>query len=392
MRIKMLLPLAGLMLPLCAFSQGVNDITVSGRDSRYNALRYAASFLTIAPDSRASGMGDLGVATSPDAYSTAWNVGKLANIESGMGLALGYTPWLQKLVKDIDLAYLTGYYRIDENQVIGGALRYFSLGEMIFRDNNGIETMVFNPNEFSLDGSYSRRLGESFSMGLSARYIYSNLAGNYTSGGETMNPAHAFAVDLGAYYHTKVRLGDYPSTITAGLSISNIGSKITYSANNKNFLPMNLRLGGGLLANLDQYNSLGIYLDLNKLLLPTPKIYADGDSLTYWSSQGISVASAIFKSFTDGNYQGSVFKEEMQEINLSIGAEYIYDKKFFVRTGFFYEHERKGGRKYLTAGAGLKLNVFGLDISYLIPTVPGGHPLAQTLRFSLVLDIGAMGD
>ncbi|HON18646.1 MAG TPA: type IX secretion system outer membrane channel protein PorV [Salinivirgaceae bacterium] len=367
-------------------AQNPNDPDILGR--KFNPIKHALPFLTISPDSRSAGMGDVGVATSPDAYSINWNIGKLANIDGKTGIGLGYTPWLRKLnVKDINLTYLSGYYRIDENQVLASSLRYFSLGSMIFTDNQGNPIKDFNPNEFSFDAGYSRRLGPKFSMGLASRFIYSNLTGTMQLGSETLKPAKAFSIDLGAFYQNQTRLGDYPSKITAGIAFTNIGTKVTYSENNKNFLPMNLRLGGGLNLELDQYNGLGFYVDLNKLLVPTPD---PRDTLN--SNQNISVASAIFQSFSDApGYHSSKYREELQEIMWSVGIEYLYDKKLAIRTGYFYENEFKGNRKYFTAGAGFKLNVLSMDISYLIPTV-ANHPLAQTLRFSLVLDLGAMMD
>ncbi|MGI6478267.1 MAG: type IX secretion system outer membrane channel protein PorV [Salinivirgaceae bacterium] len=386
MTVKNLLFLTLFLLCNQLFAQHIDSVDVSGKHLRYNPVRHAVPFLTISPDSRSSGMGDVGAATSPDIYSVNWNVGKLANIEGKTGIALGYTPWLKRLVKDIHLSYLTGYYRLDENQVFGGSLRYFSLGQVVFRDNTGQEITVFIPNEFAFDGAYSRKLGTSFSMGLAARYIFSNLTGTLSSGTDVLKPAHAFAVDLGSYYHTKLDVGDIPSVVTAGLAFTNIGTKVTYSANNKYFLPMNLRLGGGLAMELDDYNKLSLYADLNKLMVPT-----HADSIGSGSNT-ISVPVAIFKSFSDApGVNGSVFREEMQEIMISVGVEYVYSKLFAVRAGYFHEHERKGNRKYVTAGAGLKFNALGIDLSYLIPVI-AHHPLSQTIRFSLVLDIGAMSN
>ncbi|MDD4747465.1 MAG: type IX secretion system outer membrane channel protein PorV [Salinivirgaceae bacterium] len=385
---KLLLSILALFLFTTVFGQMSDDEDLGGRDIRYNPIRHAAPFLTISPDSRSSGMGDVGVATTPDAYSSNWNIGKLANIDGQTGIALGYTPWLKSLVNDIHLSYLTGYFRLDENQVVSGSLRYFSLGEITFRDNTGGEIRQFIPNEFAIDGGYSRRLGPTFSMGISGRYMYSNLTGTMTSGSETLKAGHAFAVDLGSYYHQDVNLGEYNGKVTAGLAFTNIGTKVTYSENNKNFLPMNLRLGTGLLIDLDQYNSIAFYLDMNKLLVPTPD---PTDSLDY-NRQNTSVAAAIFQSFSDApGVNGSVFKEEIQEIMWSFGVEYLYDKKLAIRTGYFHENARKGNRKYITAGAGFKLNVLSMDLSYLIST-EANHPLSKTLRFSLVLDIGAMID
>ena len=367
---------------------------ITGQSKTSNALRYTVAFLTIAPDSRASGMGDLGVATSADAFSLNWNIAKLSDIQGNAGLSLGYTPWLKKLVDDINLAYLTGYYRLDENQVFGAGLRYFSLGYLDFTDADGGILKAFRPYEFSLDAGYSRKLGPLFSIGLTARYIHSNLAGNFTSqqGGEDMRPGNALATDLGSYFHKKIRINDYRGKVSAGLIFSNIGMKMTYSENNKHFLPMAMKLGGGLSLDLDNYNALGFYTDLSKLLVPTPGNKWDST----FHGQNTSVVSAIFRSFydapgyKDGDKVVKGWQEEFQEIMISVGAEYLYSEVLAIRAGYYGEHERKGNRKYITMGVGFKLNVLGMDLSYLIPT-RGNSPLAHTVRFNLILDLGAMG-
>lgn len=359
-----------------------------GTDGSRRSLRYTTAFLTISPDSRGSGMGDVGVATPADAFSLNWNVAKLADIEGNVGIAVGYTPWLKKLVNDIHLTYLTGYYRIDNNQVFGASLRYFSLGDITLTDVGGEVVKDFRPHEFSIDGAYSRKLSPDFSIGLAARFIHSNLVGSYNTTSEELHPGNAFAVDLGGYYRKEFRLGDYSSAVSAGLNFSNIGTKVTYSANTKNFLPMTLKIGGGLSLDLDNFNGLGFYVDASKLLVPTPLNKYDETP----NGQNTSVITSIFQSFYDApGVQGSVAKEELQEVMLSAGVEYLYDKKLAIRAGHYYEHENKGGRRYFTMGVGFKLNVFGMDVSYLIPTIPN-NPLAHTIRFSLVMDIGAMGD
>lgn len=372
-----------------AWSQNESITIDELQGKEYNPIRTAVPFLMIAPDSRSAGMGDVGAATTPDEGSMYWNPAKLSFIENDFGMSVSYTPWLRFLVDDINLAYLTGHYRLDENQVVGASLRYFSLGDIQFTDNQGEAIKTFNPNEFSLSGTYARRLGEVFSMALSARYIHSNLTG---STDDNTHPGNAFAFDLGLFYTQDVSVGGKDAKMNYGLAFSNIGSKVAYSETTKNFLPMNMRLGGAFMYQLDDYNSLGIALDFNKLLAPTTTYSLNQDSLVVADDvSDVSVATAIVESFYDapGISGMTTFEEELKEINTSIGVEYWYDKKLAFRAGYFYEPREKGNRKYFTMGAGLRLNVFGIDVAYLIPTT-ANNPLKNTIRFSLLFNFDAM--
>jgi len=353
-----------------------------------NVVSTAVPFLTIAPDSRAGAMGDAGVATSPDMNSQYWNPAKYAFIESELGAALSYSPWLSKLVDDINLAYLAGYKRLDDQQVVSASLRYFSLGSIAFRDDQGQLTSYQNPNEFAFDVAYTRLLSEKFSGAVAMRYIRSDLTGGQDLGGSESHPGNSFAADIAFYYRNEMRRSRKNSAFSAGLNISNIGAKISYTDGAvKDFIPTNMRLGVAYETELDDYNSFTFAFDVNKLLVPTPNpksTTADDGSLIfdYGFSQDKSVIGGMFSSFSDA--PGGM-KEELQEINLSFGVEYWYQKQFALRVGYFHENENKGNRKYFTAGAGFKLNVFTLDFSYLLPTVTN-HPLENTLRFSLAFD------
>lgn len=355
------------------FAQTTNSSTGA------NTILTGVPFLTIAPDSRAGAMGDAGVASSPDMNSQYWNPAKYAFIESEMGIGLSYTPWLRNLVDDINLAYLVGYKQLDDLQTVSASLRYFSLGNIEFMSNVGTPEGQQNPNEFAFDVAYTRLLSDYFSGSVGLRYIHSDLA----PGAEGVTPGNSFAADIAFYYQNNMRVNRKESTVSAGINISNIGSKISYTdGETKDFIPTNLRLGVGYETEMDEYNKIGFYFDINKLLVPTPN--ADSvDIVEGGYSKDKSVIGGIFSSFTDAP---GGFKEELQEINLSFGAEYWYNEQFALRAGYFYEHENKGNRKFITAGAGLKLNVFALDFSYLIPTARN-HPLENTLRFSLSFDI-----
>lgn len=377
-----------------------------------NTITTAVPFLLIAPDSRGGAMGDVGVAVSPDANSMHWNPSKLAFAKELTGnefeISLGYSPWLKAIVPDINLAYLSAYKQLDRDQSIGMSLRYFSLGNITFTDITGKPIREFKPNEFALDVAYSRKLSDNFSVGITGKYIYSNLTGGTQAAGQDTKPGKAGAADLSAFYTTDdINLGGMDSRLSAGINISNIGNKVSYTnaTSERDFLPANLRLGSALTMDFDEFNRFTFALDMSKLLVPTPPVYEEGSFTNIVAGQdpNVGVVSGIFQSFTDapgfilpdeqGNYQldadgkavvqkGSVFKEELREINLSFGAEYWYSGQFAVRTGFFYEHPTKGNRQYFTIGAGLKYNVFALDLSYLVPTTQR-NPLANTLRFTL---------
>ncbi|WP_423126740.1 type IX secretion system outer membrane channel protein PorV [Gaoshiqia sp. Z1-71] len=355
-----------------------------------NTISTAVPFLTIAPDSRAGGMGDAGVATSPDMNSQHWNPAKYAFMESDLGVGLSYTPWLRNLIDDINLAYLAGYKKLDDVQTISASLLYFALGEITFMDSWGNYQGLQNPNEFAFDVAYSRLLSEKFSGSVALRYIRSDLTGGQMVGDVETHAGNSFAADIAFYFRNEMRRNRRNSVLSAGLNISNIGNKISYSDGmTKDFIPTNLRLGTAYETELNQYNTILFTVDFNKLLVPTPNIEVEegegGVIVGGGFSQDKSVISGMFTSFTDAP---GGFKEELQEVNISTGFEYWYNKQFAIRGGYFYEHENKGNRKFVTFGAGLKLNVFALDFSYLVPT-QRNHPLANTLRFSLLFDFEA---
>lgn len=358
------------------FSQNTDEL---------NPIQTVVPFLTIAPDSRAGGMGDAGVATSSDVYSMHWNPAKFAFIKGGGGVGLAYTPWLRNLVPDINIAYLSGFKRIDKKQVISASLIYSSLGVVPFTDDYGNLEREFKPNEFAVDAAYSRLFTQNLSGGIAFRFIYSNLTGGSYSGGAATKPGISFAADISGYYRKNINLFNKDGIFGLGLNFSNIGSKMSYSdAQVADFIPMNMRLGTSGSLFIDPHNRLTLTLDLNKLLVPTPPVYENGEIID-GMDPNVSVPVAIFHSFYDAP---GGFKEEMHEISYASGIEYWYNEQFSVRGGYFYEHESKGNRKYFTVGAGFRLNVFSLDFSYLIPTAQN-NPLARTLRFSLGFDFNS---
>ena len=361
--------------------------TVSAQDKKdmFNPVNTSVTSQTIAPDARAAGMGDVGAATDPDVNSQFWNPAKYPFCISRAGVALNYTPWLRQLVSDMDLAYLAGYYRIGDYSAVSASLRYFSLGEVMTSDD--ANAMTINPYEMSVDVAYSLMLSEKFSIAAAVRWIYSDLTYDYT---DDTSPGSAFAADLACYYNNYINLGDRECQLGIGLNISNIGSKITFGGDdNSEFIPTNMRLGAALMVPIDEYNSFTISADANKLLVPTyPKQEEDESTEDYQQRvqkdyYDVSSISGIFKSF--GDAPGG-FKEEMQEINWSVGAEYIYNDKFSLRAGYHHEAENKGNRKYFTVGAGFRMSAFTLDCGYVIATAKS-NPLDQTLRFTLGFDM-----
>lgn len=349
-----------------------------------NTITTGVPFLTIAPDSRGGAMGDAGVATSPDVNSQHWNPAKYAFAESEMGIALSYTPWLRQLVEDINLAYLVGYKKLDDQQTLSASLRYFTLGDITFMSEYGDPTGQQSPNEFAVDFGYTRLLSDNFSGAVALRYIRSDLTGGQMVNGVPSHAGNAYAADVAFYYQNEMRINRKTSTISAGINISNIGSKISYTeGETKDFIPTNLKLGVAYKTEMDRYNTITFTFDANKLLVPTPDT-ADVDIITGLGSSKSPIAG-IFSSFSDA--PGGM-KEELREITFSAGAEYWYNKQFALRAGYFYEDATKGNRKFFTAGAGLKMNVFALDFSYLLP-VAQNNPLANTLRFTLSFDIDA---
>jgi len=359
-----------------------------------NPIFTALPFLTIAPDSRSGGMGEVGAATSPDVWSMHWNASKYAFIDKEMGAGLSYTPWLRNLgVKDINLAYAAGYYKIDKMSTVAGAIRFFSMGTIQFRDDNGNPTGTFDPKEFTFDLAYARKLSKTFALSIAGRYINSNLTNGVTNDGSGSKAVRTVAADVSCFYKNDTKVNEIPMTYSLGLNVSNIGAKVGYAeAGKKDFIPTNLRLGGGLMFDLDAYNSLGVYGDVTKLLVPTPPktVRDDQGNLVYVGNSkdnDVGVVTGIFQSFNDAPGGG---KEELHELQYAMGGEYWYDKQFAVRAGYYTEHETKGNRKFFQVGLGLKMNVFGLDFSYLIPTKGQNSPLARTMRFSLVFDFDGL--
>lgn len=365
-----------------------------GGRSELNIVTVSVPSLTIAPDARGGGMGDIGAATEPDMASQYWNPAKYAFAYSKAGVSLSYTPWLRSLVDDIDLVYLSGFYKLGDSDrhAIGASLRYFSLGEIALTNETGGEITRINPYEMAIDAGYSIKLTETFSISTVFRFIYSDMGTNL-DGASDMQPGSALAADLAGYYHNYVMLGNSECLLGLGFNISNVGSKISYDGgDNSYFIPTNLRLGTSLLFPMDDYNTLSLSLDANKYLVPTPPSLPQGseneqerkDLLAKY--RATSPIAGIFKSFSDA--PGGA-KEEFQEISWSVGAEYAYDNKFFVRGGYFYENPNKGNRQYFSAGVGFKLTAFQLDAAYLISTVPS-NPLDQTIRIALTFDMDGL--
>ena len=375
-------------------SCSLNSFAQIDKNKIFNPVTTSVTSQSVAPDARAGGMGDVGAATDPDVASQYWNVAKYPFTISRAGVSLNYTPWLRKLVSDMNLAYLVGYYRIGEHSAVSTSLRYFSLGEVQTNYNSTGQgaALTVNPYEMSFDAGYSLMLSEKFSIGTAVRFIYSDLKADYT---DDVTPGSAFAADLGAYYQDYVNIGQRECQLGLGLNISNIGSKISFGGdNNSYFIPTNLRLGASLMVPIDEYNRITFAADANKLLVPTyPKI-RDGESPTDFDARvqkeyyDVSSISGIFKSFGDAP---NGFKEELQEIQWSLGAEYVYNDKFTLRAGYHHESENKGNRKYFTVGAGFKMNVFSLDAGYVISTA-ATNPLDQTLRFTLTFDMDGLSD
>lgn len=367
------LSVAIILLVLADFTLRAQGLV--GQDSSRRVITTAVPFLTITPDARAGGMADVGVATSPDANSVYWNPAKLVFIENNIGFSLSYTPWLGKIINDMSITYLSGYYKFSKEQAVAVSMRYFDLGEIFFTNEQGGDEGQFNPKEFSFDAAYSRMLTQNLSIGVVGRYIHSNLTGSFSSGGVEARPGNSVAADIAVFYDKDLLLSGSNSNLALGAVISNIGSKLTYSDdNNKDFIPTNLRLGGAFTTNLDPYNKLTFGLDLNKLMVPSPTL----DS----AQSDKSLLSGMFGSFGDAE---DGISEEMKEVTVSAGAEYWYNNTFAARVGYFYESEDKGNRKYLTLGLGFRYQVFGIDFAYLVPKEQE-HPLAETLRFTLLFN------
>ena len=379
-----------LMFNYNLYSQDDLNINELSGGDKLNTITTAVPFLMISPDSRSGAMGDVGVATSPDANSLHWNPAKFAFIEDEVGFAVSYVPWLRALVPDINLSYLTGYKKFNKNESIGAELRYFSLGNIVFTNQAGDVVGQGNPHELALATAYSRKLSRDFSLAISGRYIFSNLAQGQIVQGQKASAGTSYAADVAGYYQQSIRISKQDIDLAVGANISNIGSKIAYTNTDDNdFIPINLRIGTSMGTDFDDYNKLSIAFDINKLLVPTPPEYDSNNNIVAGKEPNVAVVSGMFQSF--GDAPGGA-KEEFREINFSFGTEYWYADQFAVRAGYFNEHDTKGGRKYFTFGSGVKYNVFALDFSYLVNAsraINGNNPLANTMRFTLVFDFGA---
>ena len=399
MKLKILLisGLALLMLNLNA--QNYNNL--SGQEDGINVITTAVPFLMIGPDARAGGMADGGVASSPDANSMHWNPAKYAFSEDKFGFSINYTPWLRNLVNDINLAYVSGFYKFSDLHAIAFSLRYFTLGEITFTDDQGNSLGTYKPNEFAIDAAYSRKLHQNLSLAVAGRFIYSNLTqGQNVQGAET-TAGISVAADVALYWQKKVDwFNGMDAEFAWGLNISNIGNKISYSSSNiqKDFIPTNFRVGPRLTLEIDDYNKISFQVDINKLLVPTPPIYAldsnnnrvpipgsDKFEIEKGMDPDVPVMRGMVQSWYDAPYG---IKEEFREFNYAVGMEYWYNNILALRGGFFWEDKTKGDRKYFDLGVGLRYNTFGLDFSYLIPVTSQQHPLQNTLRFSLLFDFG----
>ncbi len=373
-------------LLLMSFLAFATTIKADGEKDKFNPVSTAVNSLKIGPDARAGGLGDIGAATDPDVNSQAWNPAKYPFCISRAGITVNYTPWLRKIVNDIDLAYVAGYMRLGDYTAISSSLRYFSLGEV-----DAGENMSIKPYEMAFDIGVSRMLSENFSAAIALRYIRSDLSGNYS---DDTKPGNAFAADVAMYYNKYVVMGSRECQLGLGLNISNIGSKMKFGDENTYFIPTNLRLGVNYLIPINEYNKIAFGLDLNKLLVPTMPRQKDDESGEDYQQRlqkdyfDMSPITGIFKSF--GDAPGG-FSEELKEIQWSFGVEYTYNDKFILRAGYHDEDKDKGNRKYFTVGAGFRMNVFSIDAVYVLSTA-ASNPLDQTLRVSLAFDFDGIKD
>jgi len=394
MKIKILL-ISALMLIL------LNINAQPWEDNYTNVITTSVPFMMIGPDARAGGMADGGVASSPDANSMHWNPAKYAFSESKFGFAINYTPWLRNLVNDINIAYVSGFYKLGDLHAIAFSLRYFTLGEITFTDDQGTAYGTFKPNEFALDATYSRKLHQNLSLAVAGRFIYSDLTQGQNVQGVDTKPGISVAADVALYWQKKVNwFKNMDAEFAWGVNISNIGNKMSYTSTEtiRNFIPTNLRVGPRLTLEIDDYNKISFQVDINKLLVPTPPIYAldednnripipgtDKFEIEKGMESDVPPMRGMIQSWYDAPYG---FSEEIREFNYSAGMEYWYNNILALRGGFFWEDKTKGDRKYFDLGIGLRYNTFGLDFSYLLPVGAQQHPLQNTMRFSLVFDFG----
>ncbi|TKC13005.1 type IX secretion system outer membrane channel protein PorV [Pedobacter polaris] len=353
--------------------------------SQSNNIITAVPFLLITPDARTGSMGEAAVAVQPDVNAMGNNPSKLAFLEMPYGFSASYSPWLKNLVPDINLAYISGFYKLNDQSAIGGSLRYFSLGQIQLTDINKNDLGIYSPSEFSFDATYSKRFGNEFSLGTTGRFIYSNLTSGQFSAGQQTKAGKAFAVDVSAYYRKQTVMFNKDAIISAGANFSNIGTKLGYvDGVQKQFLPTNMKIGGASTFIIDDYNQFTFALDFNKLMVPTQPIRDSNGDIISGRDPNRSIPAGIFGSFSDAP---GGFSEELKEVSIAVGAEYWYNQQFAMRAGYFYEAPEKGDRRYLTLGAGLKYNIFNIDFAYLLAD-PQKSPLANTLRFSLIFNFG----
>jgi hypothetical protein len=374
-KIKSVFFFALFLLPSLSFAQLINNsgsgVNTNG-SNQATAIQTAVPFLLITPDSRSGAMGEAGVALSPDANSSFWNPSKLAFVEAPDNISVNYSPWLRSLIPDVTLSYLGYAHKLDERNTIGASIRYFNVGTIQAYDNLQNFQGNFISSEYSIDASFARTFGEDFSLGLTARYVRSNLSNGYSASGVTAKPGNALAADVSMYYKTQAQQFGKDATFSFGANISNIGTKISYSNDGtKYFLPTNLKIGIADMVNLDDVNSFTFAFDINKLLVPTRP------------NSDVSVPSGLFGSFTDAS-----FTEEIQELSFSPGVEYWYNKLFALRAGYLYQNPNKGGLRYLTLGTGFKYQEFAFDFSYIAASQQSS-PLANTLRFTLSANFGS---
>ncbi len=365
----------------------------TAKASDYNPIPTSVQMLNLAPEARGSSMGDAGVASTPDISSQHWNPAKYAFMDSKAGASLSITPWLRKLVNDINLFYAVGYYKINKRNTVSASLRYFDLGDLVFYNDEGSENGNYNPNEFAVDAAYSILLSKCFSGAVAMRYIHSDLG--FQQDDDGYSPGNAFAVDLAFYFKKKIKIQGNSADVMAGINFSNIGTKISYDDGVTNeYLPANLRLGAGFWYDIDRYNRIGATVDFNKLLVPTPDYNSDDDDdvdtytkkMEYYDK---SVIGSVFSSFGDAP---NGFKEELQEIDICGGIEYVYNKMFSVRGGYHHNHENKGNLKYATVGLGLKYQMLSADVSYIftVGNANSNSALANTIRITLGFDLGTL--
>jgi hypothetical protein len=391
------------LITICFSTKAQLNQNEAAETVQLNTITTAVPFVMIGPDSRSGAMGDAGVALSPDANAAFWNPAKLGFVTNELEVSLSYSPWLRALVPDMNLAYLTGYKKLDKKSAIAASLRFFSLGDINFTDDNGNAIRTFSPSEVSIDASYGVKLSKNFGGGIAVRFINSNLTGGINVGGANSKPGRSVAADIAMFYtKSNFEIAKKKATFNAGVNVSNIGAKMSYTdVGERDFIPTNLKLGPALTIEIDKTNQLTVQFEFNKLLVPTPPTYAldengkptiDPVTRKFVIDKGrdpdVSVTSGIFGSFNDA--PGGV-KEEMREVNIGGGFEYWYDKQFAFRGGYFYEHPTKGDRQYLTFGAGVNYSMLSIDLSYLVST-SNNNPLANTLRFTLRLNVAKLSD